>query len=373
MNSFPAFLQAVLLYDRRNPLNLDDFIRQILGNLARTGDQYNILADSKPGVFYRLFGSNQLMVTVEYIDGRAQTSCFDMALSSPFTQIVTPDARDRIAAHRSHILVGVHHGSMPPQGQIGDLLRELGVASPGSTRADFELRLAMCWHVTKIANHLAEASLVHWTSSDHLLTGEAFAKMEGEPPSLLHIHPLLAPAGENAKGQALIEIKTHGVAHFLDREVHVLPCPVPWPEIVDAILAFVKLALRGNGYIIPDGDTFSPADDSVAYRVRHVAKGEKSGELDGPLYEFELLKSRALDFVASDYIPPNRVIDELRLPPDIARDLGAKKNDVVREWRAKRQMAEAAGNQLQVKARSEPGGGQGLLGALKRALPFRRR
>jgi hypothetical protein len=226
--------------------------------------------------------------------------------------------------------------------------------------------------LTKIANHLSQASLIHWTSSDHLLTGEAFAKIEGEPPSLLHIHPLLASAGENAKGQALIEMKTHGVAHFLDREVHVLPCPVPWPEIVDAILAFVKLALRVDGYVIPDGDTFSPQDDSVVYRVRHIAEGEKSGELAGPLYQFELLRSRALDFVSPDFTPPNRVIGERRLPADVASDLGARKDDIVREWRAKRQMAEAAGNQLQVKARAQSGEGQGLLGALKRILPFGR-
>lgn len=374
MTQFPAFLQSALLYNSKKPFDLDALVKQFLANEAEIGDSYNMVADTKPGVFYRLFSTKNVMVTVEYVDRPAHAPSFEAALGSPFTQIVTPDARQRIAAHRSHILIGVHHGAVPPTGEIGDLLKKTGVALPGSSLAAFQQRRSICWSLSFIANLMAPASLIHWTISDQLLKGETFAKIEPEPPTLLDIHPLLRAAGENAKGQAQIEIKTHGVGHFLGREIHVLPTPVPWPEVIEAIFAFVRLANLKNGYVVPDGDTFSPHDGSVVYRVRHIAEGERSGDHAGPLYQFELLFSRALEFAAPDYIPPERVFDDRNVPHDVAQTLGDKKNDAVQEWRAKRRMAEAAGNELQVKVKAlQPGDETRLFGGLRRILPFGRK
>ncbi len=373
MTRFPDFLQSVMLFDSRKPLDLDAFVRQFLANEAKIGDSYNIVADTKPGVFYRLFGSKNVMLTIEYVEGRAQTHLFEPSLRSSFTQIITPDARDRIAAHKSHIIFGVHHGSMPPTGEIGDLLKKLGAPRLGASLPAFRQRLSLCWALTSIANIIARASLIHWTSSDHLLTGEAFAKIEGKPPSLLHIHPILLGAGENAKGQPMVEIKSHGVAHFLGREIHILPCPVPWPELMETILAFMRLAMLDKGYVIPDSDTFSPEDGSVAYRVRHIAEGAKSGDFDGPLYQFDLLYSQALNYQSPDYIPPKRVFDDRNIPLDVVHALGEQRTNVAQEWRAKRQVAEAAGVQFQVKAEPKKTDGGTFFGGIGRVLPFGRR
>jgi hypothetical protein len=379
MTQFPAFLQAAMLFDRCKPMPLEALVHSFLAKEASNGESYRVAVDTRPGAFYRLLGPNQVMVTIEYVEGRAQTHLFEAALGSPYTQIVTPDARARIAAHQSHILIGVHHGSLPPTGEIGNLLKQLGVPSPGANLPAFKQRLWLCWALTAIANVTARASLIHWTSSDHLLTGEVFAKIEAEPPSLLHIHPLLFGAGKNAKGQPMVEIKTHGVAHFLGRDIHILPCPAPWPELTGAILAFTRLAMLDKGYIIPDGDTFSDADASspngcsIDFRVRHIAEGAKSGGFDGPLYQFELLYSRTLNYQSPDYIPPKRTFDDRGIPLDVAHALGAEKDKVAREWRATRQMAEAAGMQFQVKAESKTPVGGSLFGRLGRVLPFGRR
>jgi hypothetical protein len=372
MTQFPAFIQAALLFDRKNPLDLDAFVRRFLTTEAGIGESYNIVADAKPGVFYRLYGANELMITVEYLDGRAQTPLFEATLGSPFTNFVTPDARDRIAAHQSHILIGVHHGPLTPTGEIGDLLKQFGMQPPGASLGAFEHRLAVCWGLAYIANQMTQASLIHWTSSDQLLTGAAFDKISSKPPSLLHIHPILIGAGENAQGQAMAEIKTFGAAHFLGREIHVLPCAVPWPETLEAIFAFIRLANLKQGYVIPDGDTFSPDDESVSYRVRHIAEGEKSGDFTGPLYQFELLYARALGFVSSDHIPPNRKFDDRNIPLDVSVSLGENKANVAMEWRAKRLMAEAAGVAFQVKAEKRPARPT-LFGGLGRVIPFGRK
>ena len=381
MSQFPAFVQAAMLFDRRSPFSLEAMVQSFLAKEARNGDGYTIAADAKPGLLYRLMGPHQVMVTIEYIDGRAQDRLFEAALHSPYTRIVTPDARARIDAHQSHLLIGVHHGPLSPRGEIGDLLKQLGVPAPGANLPAFKQRLWLCWILASIANISTRASLIHWVTSDHLLTGEVFGKIDAEPPSLLQIHPLLFGAGKDARGQPMVEIKTHGVAHFLGREIHILPCPAPWPELTQAILAFTRLALMDKGYVIPDGDTFSDDDPansegcSIDFRVRHIAQGAKSSAFDGPLYQFELLYARSIDFRAPDYIPPTRAFDDRSIPLDVAHALGADKNNVAQEWRAKRETAEAAGMQFQIKAEAKKPAGGPLFGGrgLGRILPFGRK
>ena len=92
-------------------------------------------------------------------------------------------------------------------------------------------------------------------------------------------------------------------------------------------------------------------DDNGAcsYRVRHIERGEKSGNFDGPLYRLDLLLSREHDFKAADYVEPVRRFTDRNVPKDILAHLGARGGSVVREWRAKRQMAERAGNQFEVR------------------------
>jgi hypothetical protein len=100
---------------------------------------------------------------------------------------------------------------------------------------------------------------------------------------------------------------------------------------------------------------------ACSYRVRHVEKGEKSGDFEGPLYRLDLLHSHEHDFKAPDFVEPVRRITDRNVPQDIMAQLGARGGSVVREWRAKRQMAEGAGNQFEVKTDrpAPPEGGRG--------------
>ncbi len=373
---FPNNIQAALLFDRKKPLDLDALVRTFLQMQEEQNVQYNLASDTKPGIFYRMYGSNDVMITVELINGQAQLPVFDATLSSPFTQQITPDARKRLSTHKSHILVGVHHGTIPPMPEMEAFFKQLDMPQPGSSLNEFRLRLLLCSFISLTAHKMSEISLVHWGMSDLLITGEMFASIALDlAPSFLHIHPLLFDGGKGPSGQQQIEIKTHGVSHFLGREVHVLPTFLPWPEVMEAIFTFLTLATTESGYIIPDGDTFGPDDNTSCYRVRHIREGEKSGNFTGPLYQLELLQSSKHGYASPDYIQPSRIIDDSSpLPTDVQNTLGENGSSIVKEWRAKRQLAEGAGNRLQVRAEPRIQDEKGsILSRLTRKLPFGRK
>lgn len=307
MAQFPASIQAALLFDRAKPLDMDALVREFLAAEAEAGTHYKQVFDTKPGVFYRLFGSNDVMLTVEHIEGLAKLPLFEDALSSPFTNIGTPDARERLANHKSYILVAAHHGAIPPTPEALSLIEKLGVPLPGHSLAEFRLRLTLSSKLSAMAHCMGNATLVHWTPNDHLMRGDMFAKMAGAPaPSLLHIHPLLFGGGESADGRPQIEIRTLGAQHFIGREIHVAANPVPWVDVLDGILAFVKLGCHDRGYVIPDGDTFGPEGGAYRYRVRHIEKGQESGGFEGPLYRLDLLLSQKDNFKAPDFVEAER-------------------------------------------------------------------
>ena len=63
---FPNEIQAALLFDR--PVECLEAIVRDFARIeeARSGIRFN-LPEAKPGIFYRLFGGDELMVTIEYL------------------------------------------------------------------------------------------------------------------------------------------------------------------------------------------------------------------------------------------------------------------------------------------------------------------
>lgn len=371
MAQFPEMVQAALLFDRPNPVNLDALIENFVTAVTKVGIRYNRV-ETKPGVFYRLFGGD-VMITMEYIGSPAKTQVFEAALATPFTRLTNPNARELIARHRSHILVNVHHGAMPPTPEIAALLAKMnmsGVLQRGRSLDHFRERLSLCATLSRLAQAMGKASLVHWTSSDHLLIGEVFANLAARGvPSLLHVHPFLLNGGKSADGRDQVTIKTFGAKYFVGREVHVVANPLPWLESLGLILTFLSVATMKNGYVVPDGDTFGDDDHSLSCRVRHISAGAKSGDLDGPLYRLELLFSRKHGFASTGYVAPARTFDDRTVPADILSDLGRERSPVVEDMRTKRQMVERVGGHLEVSETAPPRGAWGLPRVFGRKKP----
>ena len=349
MTQFPSNIQSALLFDTAEPLDLEALVRRFMQAEASSGTQYKLVFDTRPGVFYRLFGTNNVMITVEHMPGPAQLPLFEHTLASAFTRQLTPDARERLARHKSHLLINVHHGPIPPDA-ISEFQKKINMKPEGHSLDEFKVRLLLCSRLSLLAHQMGHASLVHWTQSGELLRGDMFTKFAAEAiPSLLHIHPFLFDGGKSADGKQQAQIKTVGVAHFLGREIHVLPNPVPWSVAMQAVLYLMAVAMTKNGYVVHDGDTFGPEDESFVCRVRHISEGSPTGSVKGPLYQLELLHSRAHGYSTSDYIQAPVTFDDRNIPPEALKKLGDERQSTVQEWREKRQIAEAAGIQFQVR------------------------
>lgn len=358
---YPNRLQAALLFERRVDC-LDDAIRdftRIEG--MRTGASFQI-SESEPGRFYRLFdATEELMLTCERIDRPANPESFRAALASPYTGIVTPDIRDRLARTDSHILIEVSHGALAgveDNPKLAELFSAIGRPPSGASQTEFERRLRVLTLMTRIVIDHAMPLAVHWTQSDTLLNGDLFDRIAAgdEVPGPLHIHPILFGPRPAPGDEALAGIRTFGVRHWLGREVIVQPNVLPWATNLETVFAFLRVATMPGGYIIPDGDTFGPEDRSLSYRVLHHDTGTQVGEnpaVDVPVYELVPLKHLGHGYVAPDHVPDANVFDDRAFPPGIMPDDQEARMALANEWGEKRKLAEGIGGRFEVRVADE--------------------
>jgi len=361
---YPNRLQSVLMFDgpadHLEPV-MRDFLR-IEG--MRSGAHFH-LSEQNPGRFYRLFaGTEELMVTLEYIVGPCDERHFQGPLASPYTGIVTPDIRSRIARTYGHVILEVSHGVMAgveDKPEIAAMFEAIGRPRSGATREQFERRLAVLTLLTRIAIDHAMPLALHWTQSGLLLGGEVFETIAAgdSMPGPLHIHPQLFGPRAAAGDTPLAGIRTFGARHWLGREIIVEPNVLPWAANFETILAFMNVAMAPGGYVIPDGDTFGPEDRSLSYRVLHHEEGAMIGAVnpspaDMPLYELVPLKHLAHGFVSPEHVPENRIVEPGTFPADLMPVGQDEKMALANEWFQKRKLAEGIGGRFEVRHRDAP-------------------
>ncbi len=355
---YPNEIQAALLFDGRVEA-LDEIVRSFLRvEEARSGATFNI-PEARPGAFYRLFGGDELMVTVEYLDGPADVAVFQQALGSAVTGILCPDIRERLTLSRSHILVNVSHGAMGDvlnSPDIARFLSQIDYRVPGQSRPQFIRRMDVCALIARIACDHAPAQAVHWCQSNQLFPGESFeAAASLDAPSPLHVHPFLFGGASAPCGGTELGIRTFGARHFIGREIVIQPNVIPWAANYETILAFIRIAITKNGYVIPDGDTFGPEDRSLSYRVLH----REAEDGDVPTYELVPLMYREYGFQAADFVPHEQVINDRSPPPALMPEDDEAKMELANEWREKRKLAEGLGGRFEVRHRDAGPGGPG--------------
>lgn len=348
---YPNENQVALVFDRK----LDDFDR-IVAQCARLleatyGQPFNV-PERKPNAFVRMFGGDELMVTIEHIDHPPSQQLFAQPLGSVITGLLCPDIRERLTRARSMILINVGHGvfGQAIHEQFGDFFAKIGMPAEGSTLPQFKRRLKMLANLSRLAAELTGPSVVHWTQSNQLFAGEQWDQAaEGEAPSLIHIHPYLFGPRAPVGGKHLLGLRTFGARHFIGRELLIEPHEIDWSANFEVMLAFMRVATMDNGYVIPDGDSFGPEDGSLSYRVIH----REAEEGDVPVVELVPLMHREAGFVSPDYVPKERVFDDRVPPPAIMPDDDEEKERLANEWREKRKLAEGIGGSFEVRARGD--------------------
>ena len=170
---YPNEIQAALLFDR--PFReLEAVVRSFQRLEQMQGREPFHVPEAKSGAFCRLFGQDDLMITLEYLAQPANTDLFQQPLASTITSVLCPDVRQRLMSNRSHVLVTVAHGVLGSSPEVAQMLAGIGRQMEGHSLPQFRRRLDACATVARLVCDEAMPQVVHWTQSNLLIAGEKF-------------------------------------------------------------------------------------------------------------------------------------------------------------------------------------------------------
>lgn len=359
-------IQSCLLYDQAEPIALVALIQAFLkAERNAHGYEYRVMNGNgqrldmdDESLFVQLVGgaNDDVVITVEWANQPANPRALAGSLASAYTTMVTaPDALARLTRHRGHLLIGAQHGVIPDIPELRSLLGQLNMPAPGDSLEQFRERLRVLETLTALAIEISRPTLVHWTSSGVLAQPDSlvFAQLDAGP-SPLNVHPLPFSVETPADQRGVAGFTTIGAANFVGREISVRPSVVPWIEVYQHVLGFLKIAIDPKGYVIPDGHTMGDESGTFCYRVRHPSEPVMIGGVERLVYEFEPLLNVRCGFRDPSYIDRGAPIDVDK--PELTR-FGVSKTDgkaMVQAWREQRANVERIGGRFEVRARNEP-------------------
>jgi hypothetical protein len=369
--NYPRETQSALLFDQPFQ-HLEEVANKVVAVLSNRYETPFRISETNPGHFYRIFGGNEVMITLEYMPDRANMALLELPLKSPITTLLCPDVPARIDAHQTCVLISVMHGVSGNSPEIAAMLEQVHHPTAGATLAHFQQRLELSELVIMIAQESQPASAIHWMQSDQLFDAKTFETLGGGPaPNHLHVHPFLMDSGKSEQGKPLVSVVGLGSSQFVGRTVMMRPSTLPWQASFEALFVFLRVALKPNGYIIPDTETFGDEDNSQSYRVRHIEAQDGSAAL----YELETLLHRAHGYKAVNYIDPHEgTFDPPKKSDDFLPAASEDHDEVIEAEAGKPALAESKGGRFDVRravggrmvAPPETPKAKGFLGRIKR-------
>ena len=303
--------------------------------------------------FALFLGPDELHISVTFHANPADHSVFANTLRSGLTNMLVDDAPGRVQRHRSHVLIEIWHGVLgvaTDNAEIAGLFDKIGMARPGHSLDQFnrgcEVLIEVCRHLMAVQ----PASVIHWTQSNMLIGGEkAEALFAQERPGMLTVHPIMFGA-EAVRGHDEIPVgmMSLGAADYIGREIYITPAPVPWVDLYESVLAFIRLAVMPNGYIIPDGETFGIETGEFSYRVSHLEGADTVSPDDAPCYQLSLLFHKQHGYTAPDFQRGDLVSGGIPEAAAILEAEGNGSSESVADWKDSERMATAAGGQFQI-------------------------
>ena len=351
-------LQAAVLYKGKAEICPEAFLIPFLEAMHEKGLP---LAPAQTSDTYALFlGPDELHISVSYLDHPANHGVFVNTLRSKLTNMLMEDAPTRVQCHSSHVLIEIWHGvlgGVTDKPEIADFLNEIDLPQPGHSLEAFNLRCNILAEICRHLTRLPSASAIHWTQSNMLIAAEQIEGfIDQVRPGMLTVHPVLY-GGDAVPGhdEPPVGLMTLGAADYIGREIHVVPAPVPWVDLYETALAFIRVAIMPNGYVIPDDDTFADETGEFSYRVRHLEGAETVSPDGAPCYQLSLMFSKEHNYTAPDHQPRELVPGGISEATSMLEAEGQESDAQVTDWQEKQRMAKAAGGDVQIFRTQETG------------------
>jgi hypothetical protein len=346
IGKYTNVLQAAILYDDKANVWPSRDINNFRMAMLQRGIPLNITQESPTFAF--MMGAHELQITVTYYDHPADNAVFRQALLSPSMKILAPDAEKRVQRHRSHVLVEIQQGSLggvANDPSISKMFADIGFKPAGGSLHEFNMRVDILAEICRFLQKEKAASLIHWTQSNTLIPGEKLdAFLQLPNPGMLTVHPYLFAAAEMPGYDELpVEIVTVGAADFIGREIHVQPAPIPWMELYESALAFIRLGIMPNGYIIPDKDSFGIEGGEFSYLVRHLDGVNQPTIMGEPLYELKLQFHKKYNYVAPDFNRGELIKGGPQAAAQMINANPSERQEAIAEWENKERMIKKAG------------------------------
>lgn len=379
-------LQAALLFDTEANISRAMHLQEF--RMAMLEKNIGLKVAQQDETFALFVGQDELYVSVAYYNHPADHGVFGQTLQSGVTNMLCKDAANVVQRHRSHVLVEIWHGALgtvTDDPQIAGFLDKIDMPRPGHSLGSFNKRVDVLIEVCRHIMTVQPASAIHWTQSNLMFAGDAApALLVPEHPGLLTVHPILFSV-EKVPGFETIPVglMTIGATDYIGREIHIEPAPIPWLDLHQAAVSFIRLAILPNGYIIPDGDTFGIDTNEFSYRVNHLNSEDTDSPNGQPSYRLSLLFHEKYDYKAPDF--PKRELVEGGIE-EAAATLDEGNPDAqqtIAGWQERERMASEAGGAFQLYRTEETGSDSTQLDAAdsggsrkvfgKRNAPFGRR
>ncbi len=259
-----AFM-AMLALERIAAVDGQELLRRALAYLP--GAEGRLLGGGEPdqGEAPLMLVIDDVVMTVMYVDRSLPPGTLDGAIAA---NRVWKEARQRLAAHRAHAIVGLLQG--------GNGLEAV--------------RNAACF-VTAVAAALSSLMPtigVYWASGETvndaaLFRQRAEAIARGTLPLDIWVQLLWLDGPRTPEGQRKFAVITTGLMPFVGREIEFQPAARPPLEVGQRVAGAISYLLQ-HGPVLKDGDTVG-VSQTERIRVRHRDRGQRTG---GPIYALTL-------------------------------------------------------------------------------------
>lgn len=254
-------IECAILHDNFEPISG----QQILDKIKRLAAKYygsvdvKLMVSSTDKDIHVLVGKDRIMVSQN--NQPLGPEGFRLALTTPYTGLVFPEARQMVERHRANTFVTVARGVLPDipvsAKVFGDLMGAVDHLNNFTTSEEAEMAMKLCIDLSRFIVSQHKACAMHWCASDNLVSQETFERYTADgDPLMIGLRPFLSSStGRLGKGEPLGMV-ANGSQWFLGKMILFEEAKVPLEWLLPMMHNFIKIC-RERGSVFGHNESFS--------------------------------------------------------------------------------------------------------------------
>lgn len=264
-------MECALLHNRYAPMaesRLATFVETHAKAVGCSGECHH--SSTSAGVSKFNVGEYQIMVS--QFEEALPKNGFGGCLPQPITQLMMPDAEQRVDLHIAHSFISISR-QVPTNDARLDF--DISAADPLDFffSEDSQRAMTLGYLLADALHRNNPATAIHWLPSDHLVSPQMF-ESAALGPSLtpFFVRPYLySSSGAIGSGNP-VGMVANGSQYLLGKPVVFEEAPVDYPWIIERVWQFIDKCLK-DGAVLAHGSSFQIEADEV---VEVVHKGPEA-------------------------------------------------------------------------------------------------